>query len=452
MKIKVLFFFVLPLSHLFGQSLDTGIISQIEEMIRNKMEKEQIPGLSIAIVLEDSLIWSEGFGYADLENKVKARPETAYRSASIGKPITATAAMQLYEKGKLDLKAPIQNYCPEFPEKPSPVNSRHLLAHLSGIRHYGGPRHRQELISKVHYKNIIEPLSIFKDDSLLFEPGSRYQYSTYGYNVLGCVVQGASGQTFGEYVKKHIFQAAGMPHTQVDDPYRIIPRRASGYRISDESGQLENCEWVDMSNKIPAGGFLTTAPDLARFARAFMNEELVRATTREAMLEPQKTSTGDTIAYGLGWGLFPGEKWYGEREAFHGGGTPGVSGVLYMLPDRRFAVAILMNLEGDFNFYRGDENDEPAIQLLKEKGYRDVFNPFKYVYREEDYNVYSQYMKDDYTGEKDMDIDENLHRYFLHPWRKNQISDHYPIWAEIIIDSSDPFLKEKLEILKEESD
>jgi CubicO group peptidase (beta-lactamase class C family) len=149
-----------------------------------------------------------------------------------------------------------------------------------------------------------------------------------------------------------------MARTRDDDPFAIVPGRAEGY-TRGEHGTLRNSRFVDMSNRLPAGGYLTTAEDLARFAKAFMADELVSAETRAVMLEPQRTRSGEVVAYGLGWGLFPGEDWYGEKEAFHGGMTPQVSGVLYLIPRRRFAAAILTNLEGV------SERTELAAQIAK---------------------------------------------------------------------------------------
>jgi serine beta-lactamase-like protein LACTB len=258
--------------------------------------------------------------------------------------MTATAVMELVERGLLDLDAPVQEYCSGFPEKRWPVTTRHLLRHTSGIRHYGGPRHEEELYSTRHYDGVVEPLDIFKYDPLMFEPGTRYLYSTYGYNVLGCVIEGSSGETYLDYMREHVFGPAGMTATRDDDPSAIIPGRAGGYRLLPGGG-LANARQVDMSNKMPAGGFVTTATDLVRFGSAVMDGTLIDEATFERMIEPHTLPSGEVPGYGFGWGLFPDELWYGEKEAFHGGGTPGVSGFLYLLPGRRFAVAILMNLE-----------------------------------------------------------------------------------------------------------
>ncbi len=335
----------LPTTALSGQTISPEQIGAIEELIEAKMSEEGVPGLSVAITLGGEIAWAQGFGLADLENSVPATDETAYRTASIGKPMTATAIMQLHEAGRIDLDAPVEDYCPAFPEKRWPVTTRRLLGHLGGVRHYGGPNQEAELFNTKHYDSVIDALEVFADDPLLHEPGTAYLYSTFGYNLLGCVVEGAAGTPYMRYMAERVFAPAGMEDTRDDDPAAIIPNRARGYRRL-EGGALVNARMVDMSSKLPAGGFITTAPDLARFAAAMMDGTLVSPRTLETMLTPQSTSDGERTGYGLGWGLFPDELWYGEMEAFHGGGTPQVSAMLYLIPGRRFAVAILVNLEG----------------------------------------------------------------------------------------------------------
>ncbi len=145
------------------------------------------------------------------------------------------------------------------------------------------------------------------------------------------------------YMEERVFAPAGMTDTRDDDPRALVPRRAEGYILVD--GELHNSRAVDMSSKLPAGGYVTTAVDLARFAMAVMKHELVSPETLDQMMTPVRLRDGEVVPYGLGWGLFPGEEWLGSREAFHGGVTPQVGGMLYLLPDRETAVALLMNLE-----------------------------------------------------------------------------------------------------------
>lgn len=330
-----------------AQAHDRGMpdekIEAIERLLIEKMSEERIPGLSVAVVHGGRLVWASGYGFADLENFVPATATTVYRTASIGKALTATAVMQLVESGEIDLDVPIQRYCPAFPEKRWPITTRHLLGHTSGIRHYGGPNEEAELFNTVRYENVEAPLEIFAADPLLFEPGTAHLYSTFGYDVLGCVLQGAAGQPFMRYMEERVFVPAGMTDTRDDDPRALIPRRAEGYVIVD--GELRNSRAVDMSSKLPAGGYVTTAVDLASFAVAVMSHELVSPETLDQMMTPVRLRDGEVVPLGLGWGLFPGEEWLGSREAFHGGVTPQVSGMLYLLPERQTAVALFMNLE-----------------------------------------------------------------------------------------------------------
>jgi serine beta-lactamase-like protein LACTB len=325
---------------LFAIHLDSKAIDRV---VAGYMSKQQIPGMTVAIALDGNVIWTRGYGLADLENKVPATAETVYRTASIGKTITATAAMRLVEHGKLDLDQPIQQYCQAFPQKQWTITSRNLLTHTSGIRHYGGPHDAEEQTSTVHYANVADALAPFKTDPLLFEPGTQFSYSTYGFDVLGCVVEGAAGKPFMDVIRELVFVPAGMTHSRDDDPSAIIANRAAGYTQID--GQLRNATHIDMSNRLPAGGYLTTASDLARFGAMFMDCKLVSCATRDAMLVETKLKNGDIVNYGLGWSIAEDPSGKTTGEASHGGSTPGVAGMLYIVPAQRLAVVILTNLE-----------------------------------------------------------------------------------------------------------
>ena len=313
--------------------------AKIETAITAVMSQAGIPGLSVAIVANGKLAWSNGYGLADLENFVPAKASTSYRLASISKTITATAIMQLAERGKLDLDAPVQKYCAAFPAKQWPVTTRQLLGHLSGVRHYKDG----ELIyeNTKHYTNLNDTLSFFKDDPLLHEPGTKYLYSTYGYNLLGCVIEGASGQTYLEYVRKNIFEPAGMATIRDDDPAAMIPNRAQGYEKT-RNGELRNSALADVSYKIPGGGFCSTVVDLANFAIALQSGKLLKPETRAQAWTTQKLKDGKDSTYGLGWQL---SEYNGAREVAHGGNQSRVTTYLYMQPERNFAVVLMMNLE-----------------------------------------------------------------------------------------------------------
>jgi serine beta-lactamase-like protein LACTB, mitochondrial len=314
-------------------------IEKIEKAISAEMSRQNIPGLSVAIVTDRKLRWSNGYGLADLENNVPAKSATVYRLGSISKSITAIAVMQLAERGKLDLDAPIQKYCPAFPQKQWPITARQLLGHLAGVRHYKG---EAEFLSTRHYSSVVEGMDVFKDDPLLHEPGTKYFYTTHGYSILGCAVEGASGMKFADYVLANIFKPAGMDTMRVDDVFEIIPNRAQGY-YKNQSGQLRNSTLADTSYKIPGGGFCSTVIDLARFAIAVQTAALVKQGTLEQMWTRQKTLDGKETSYGLGWGL---SERNGLKEIQHGGAQQRVTTNLYMIPEKGLAVALMVNIEG----------------------------------------------------------------------------------------------------------
>jgi serine beta-lactamase-like protein LACTB len=155
-----------------------------------------IPGFALAVAVDGQVVWSEAFGYADLEAKRRTMPATQFRIGSVSKSLTADAVAQLYESGKLDLDAPIQRYVPTFPEKSAAITTRLLAGHLAGIRHYRG----NEFTLNQRFPTVTAGLAIFQDDSLVAPPGSRFSYSTYGFNLISAAVEGASGEAFLSYM------------------------------------------------------------------------------------------------------------------------------------------------------------------------------------------------------------------------------------------------------------
>ena len=316
--------------------IPTTARAQAETAVATAISAEHISGLSLAVVEDGKLSWSAGWGYADLEGYVPFAAGTVWRLGSISKSLTAVAAMQLVERGKLDLDAPIQNYCPAFPKKPQPITSRQLLGHLSGIRHY---KKGENFNSTRHYDSINASLDAFKDDPLLHPPGT-YTYSTYGYVVLGCVIEGASGRKFTDYLRENVTGPAGMDRTRADDLRPVVARRARGYQVL-ESGELGNSDLADTSNKIPGGGLVSTAEDLARFAIALQSHVILPPETFAQMQVPMKMSDGKDSPY-FGWTI--GDK-AGDRMLTHTGSQQGTSTALLMVPSRGFAVALISNTE-----------------------------------------------------------------------------------------------------------
>src|SRR5882762_8957838 len=166
---------------------------EIEKAVLSFMSANSVPGIGAAVVFDGEPVWSAGFGMADLEDSAPATSATLFRLGSLSKPITATAILQLWERGKLDLDAPVQKYCPAFPQKEWPITSRELLGHLGGVRHYN-PDGKGDIPedSARHFASMDESLQIFAADPLVAKPGTKFNYSTYGYTLLGGVLEGAA--------------------------------------------------------------------------------------------------------------------------------------------------------------------------------------------------------------------------------------------------------------------
>src|SRR5215216_1904021 len=161
-------------------------IAQARPLVTNLMKSFGAPGMAVAVSVDGELVWSECYGYADVKRKIPVCPWTRFRIGSISKSLTATAVGLLYDQGRLDLDAPIQRYAPDFPDKGYTITTRQLAGHLAGIRHYTASEH----LSQKHYSSVGESLNIFKDDPLLFPPGTRFSYSSYGYDLIGAVIEG----------------------------------------------------------------------------------------------------------------------------------------------------------------------------------------------------------------------------------------------------------------------
>jgi CubicO group peptidase (beta-lactamase class C family) len=317
--------------------------AEIEKAASRFLSASGVPGIGVAVVLEGEPAWSAGFGMADLENSSPATSSTLFRLGSISKPLTATAIMQLWERGKLDLDAPVQKYCPAFPQKEWPITSRELLGHLGGIRHYN-PDGKGDIPedSARHFANMEESLQVFANDPLVAQPGTKFHYSTYGYTLLGCVLEGAASQKYVDYMRENVFNPAGMEQTQADDYFTVIQHRSRWYH-KDKAGVVLNAGVLDSSYKIPGGGLISSADDMARYEAAILADKVLKRTSRDLMWTSLKTADGKATGYGFGWGLM--EK-FGVHIMAHTGGQQGTSTSFAIVPERRAGVVVLTNMDG----------------------------------------------------------------------------------------------------------
>jgi serine beta-lactamase-like protein LACTB, mitochondrial len=296
-----------------------------------------IPGLALAVAIDGKIVYSEGFGYADLEERVPVWPTTKFRIGSISKPLTATALMELVEAGKVNLDAPVQKYVPSFPEKGAVITVRMVAGHIAGIRHYRD----DEFAIQKHYANVLDGLKIFENDPLVAPPGTKFSYSSYGFNLLGAVIESAAGEPFLTYMQQQVFTPLGLVHTTADQNSQIIEQRSRFYELPKD-GAVENSPYVDNSYKWAGGGFLSTPEDLVRFGSSLLQPGFLKAETLKIMFTQQKTISGQEVPYGIGWFLQKSRsgKWTYE----HSGGSVGGTSELILYPDSHVVIALVTNL------------------------------------------------------------------------------------------------------------
>jgi CubicO group peptidase (beta-lactamase class C family) len=342
---RILYTLLLPaLMLMIAGNLPAQISKQsqrsIDSVINGLMTRASIPAVSIAVAERGKLLYSHAYGYSDLENRIPATPRSVFRLASVSKPITAVAIMQLVEQGSIHLDSSVQTYLPAFPVQQWPVTIRQLLGHQSGIRHYNSVEEEYR-IGSTRYKDLTEALTIFRDDTLRHKPGEQYTYTTFGYNLLGSVIEAVSGMTFDDYVKRNIFDRAGMTQTTMDRSSHIIPHRVRGYTV-DSTGSIRNAIPIDPGYKFPGGGIVSTAEDMVKFADAVMDGRLIEFDTFRRMTVPGTTNAGTPTGYGLGWAIGMGAM---NGAVLHKGGQQGATCVLLLLPETRRSVMLLTNLE-----------------------------------------------------------------------------------------------------------
>jgi serine beta-lactamase-like protein LACTB len=263
---------------------DSALIARARQIVEARLDS--IPGIAIAVARDGRIVWSEGFGWADLEQRVPVTPATEFRIGSISKSLTSAAVGLLVQEGKLDLDAPVQRYVPSFPVKRWPITTRLVAGHLAGIRHYRD----DEFLLYRHYDNVLASLDIFKDDSLLFEPGTRFSYSSYGWNLISAVIEGASGDDYLHFMRTRVFERLHLVHTRPDVLDTVIPHRTRYY--GRHGGTWLNEPAVDNSYKWAGGGFLSTAEDLVTYGSALLQPGFLDAETLSGWPTASRRATG----------------------------------------------------------------------------------------------------------------------------------------------------------------
>jgi len=347
MKQHLTIILTLYIQLVFGQNKQAGeiirdqsfseAIKKAEKFIDSLRKKQDLPGISVCVGNKEKILWAEAFGYADLENKTPLSIYSKFRMGSVSKLLTSLAVGRLYQEGKLDPDAPVQQYVPAFPVKQYPITSRQLAGHLSGIRHY---RKDDPLTIPKDYKSVWEGLSIFKEDTLLFKPGTQYEYSTYGYSLLSAVIEGAAHLSFLSYMQDSIFLPFGMTNTTADINDSIIANRVRFY--DHEGKKLVNAALVNNSYKWAGGGFLSTPYDLVYMIEGLLNHQVLQEKTLELLFTPQHLENGTSTNVGIAWRINTTKS--GLTFIHHGGAIQGGRTFVLFYPESGYIFAITANL------------------------------------------------------------------------------------------------------------
>ncbi|WP_338869864.1 serine hydrolase domain-containing protein [Spirosoma sp. SC4-14] len=328
---------------LFVDKKYSAKIAIAQKLVDSLMREKSIPGLSVCVSTKDKILWAQGFGYADMENKVPVTLQSKFRIGSISKTLTALALGKLIEENAINLSDPVQKYVPYFPEKKYPVTIYQLASHTAGIRDYN--YRNGEYVSDKNYGSVKDAISIFKDDTLLFQPGTKYSYSTYGYVLLSAVIEGAAHKDFLPYMHDSVFIPIGLQNTVPDFNDSIVAHRVSFY--DESNGKIVNGYHVNNSNKWAGGGFISTPTDLVRMSQSLLKHQFISEQTLQKFWNNDTLQNGEKIAYGIGWKL---DKDNMQRKfVYHGGSSIGGRSFLLVYPKEQLIIAITCNLSTNFD-------------------------------------------------------------------------------------------------------
>lgn len=308
--------------------------TRVDDYINTELQKQRIPGLSLAVVKDGKIILAKGYGLSNVEHQVPVKPETIFQSGSVGKQFTATAVMMLVEEGKINLEDKISKYFSDAPAGWQNITVRHLLTHTSGT---------------TDYPNDFDFRRDYTEDELLkraeaiplaFQPGEKWSYSNLGYVVLGILIHKVSGKFYGDFLQERIFRPLGMTTARIISEADIVPNRAAGYTIV--KGELKNQGWVSPTLNTTADGALyLTVYDMAKWDAALYTESLLPRRSLEQMWTPVKLNDGKTQSYGFGWGL---AEVRGHHIIEHGGSWQGFKSHIARYVDDKLTIIVFANL------------------------------------------------------------------------------------------------------------
>jgi D-alanyl-D-alanine carboxypeptidase len=308
-------------------------VNEVNDYIKAEMTRQRIPGLSLAVVKNGQTVLAEGYGLANVELNVPAKPDTVFKIGSVSKQFIASGIMLLVQQGKVSLDDKISKYLEGTPETWSAITVRHLLTHTSGIVREGPGFDPFKVQSDVDVIKTAYPLP------LRFQPGEKWEYCNVGYFILAEMIRKTTGKSWEDYLKEQVFAPLGMTSTRATTLADIVPNRANSYFLRND--KLQNSDnWPAVR---PSGAFLSTILDLAKWEAALYTDKILKASDREQMWTQATLNGGRKVPYGFGWDL---EDLRGVSTINHGGTLTGFRAKFTRFPDHGLTIILLTNLAG----------------------------------------------------------------------------------------------------------
>jgi len=326
-----------PAEYALPHLSQSDLIAATRAHVETEVAADQFAG-AVLIMKDSKPVFAEAYGFADREHKVANMLRTRFRIGSMNKMFTAVATLQLVQAGKLDLNGTVGKYLTDYPNKEvaSEVTIHQLLTHMGGTGDIFGPEfesHRLELRTLQDY------IKLYGSRGPAFEPGTRWEYSNYGFVLLGAIIEKVSGKGYYDYVREHIYEPAGMDSTGSEPEDQPVKDRSVGYT------KMDSAAWASNAGTLPyrgssAGGGYSTVEDLVRFAEALKTHKLLDAHGTQLLTTGKAGTPENSYAYGFENRVMNGTPCFG-----HGGGAPGMNGDLKICPEAGYVVAVLANLD-----------------------------------------------------------------------------------------------------------
>jgi CubicO group peptidase (beta-lactamase class C family) len=316
---------------------NTNAYQYIDEYVRTEMKKQKIPGLSMAIIRNNQIVYGQGYGYSNVEHQVPVKLETIFQSGSMGKQFIAMAIMILVERGEVELDERVKEYIEDVPKGWKNITVRHLLTHTAGTGDYPDDFDYRADMDEDDMWELIKTIP------LDFKAGEQYSYSNLGFITLGILIRQVTGEFYGDFLKKNIFEPLGMKTARVISESDIVLNRASGYELVD--GKIKNQEWVSPSlNTFADGALYINIYDMAKYETGLNSNLLLKKRESfDQMWSPVKLNDKSTYPYGFGWCL--DETVSGMRVVKHGGTWQGFESYVIRILNVKVTIAIFANLD-----------------------------------------------------------------------------------------------------------